>query len=177
MSFPKNFLWGAASAAAQIEGAWDEDGKCPSIWDVAGEHIENGQDCHIACDHYHRYKDDVALMKKLGLRSYRFSVSWCRVMPQKGVINQKGIAFYRNLVAELRQAGIEPLLTLYHWDLPTWVEEEGGWKNPQIIEYYLAYVKAVVDALSDQVQYWMTCNEPSVFITMAYVMGTFAPFK
>jgi len=177
MSFPKNFLWGAATAATQIEGAWDEDGKCPSIWDVAGDHISNGQDCHTACDHYHRYKEDVALMKELGLKSYRFSVSWCRIMPQKDVVNPKGIAFYQDLVAELRKAEIEPLLTLYHWDLPVWAEEEGGWKNPRIIEYYLEYVKVVVDALSDQVQYWMTCNEPSVFIMLAYVLGSFAPFK
>ena len=177
MSFSKDFLWGAASAAAQIEGAWLEDGKCPSIWDVAGKHIKNGETCHVACDHYHRYREDVALMKELGLKSYRFSVSWCRVMPEKGVVNPKGIDFYKNLIAELKAAGIEPLVTLYHWDLPVWADKEGGWKNPKIIDWYLEYVKVVVDALSEDVQYWMTFNEPSVFIMMAYVMGSFAPFK
>ncbi len=177
MSFPKDFLWGAASAAAQIEGAWDEDGKCPSIWDVAGDHIENGQTCHTACDHYHRYKEDVALMKELGLKSYRFSISWGRIIPEKGRINPKGIEFYRNLISELRAAGIEPLVTLYHWDLPLWVHEEGGWPDPKIIDYYLEYVRAAVDAFSDQVQYWMTFNEPSVFIMLSYAVGTFAPFQ
>ena len=156
MSFSKDFLWGAASAAAQIEGAWLEDGKCPSIWDVAGKHIKNGETCHVACDHYHRYKEDVALMKELGLKSYRFSVSWCRIMPEKGVVNPKGIAFYKDLIAELKAAGIEPLVTLYHWDLPVWADKEGGWKNPKIIDWYLEYVKVVVDALSEDVQYWMT---------------------
>ena len=176
MGFPKDFLWGAASAAAQIEGAWDEDGKCPSIWDVAGDHIQNGQDCHTACDHYHRYKEDVALMKELGLKSYRFSVSWCRIMPEKGVVNSKGIEFYQNLIAELKAAGIEPLVTLYHWDLPLWVHEEGGWPSPKIVDYYLEYVKVVVEAFSDRVRYWMTFNEPSVFIMLSYAMGSFAPF-
>ena len=97
MAFPENFLWGAASSATQIEGAWDEDGKCPSIWDIAGKHIENGEDCHTACDHYHRYKEDVALMKEIGLKSYRFSVNWCRIMPEKGKVNPKGLAFYGDL--------------------------------------------------------------------------------
>lgn len=177
MSFSKDFLWGAASSAAQIEGAWNEDGKCPSIWDVAGKHIKNNETFQVACDHYHRYKEDVALMKELGLKSYRFSVSWCRVMPEKGKVNQKGLDFYRNLIRELKEAGIEPLVTLYHWDTPVWVEKEGGWKTPKIIDYYLEYVKAVVEALSGDVKYWMTFNEPQVFIMCAYVMGSFAPFK
>ena len=177
MSFSKDFLWGAASAAAQIEGAWDEDGKCPSIWDVAGKHIKNGQDCHTACDHYHRYKEDVALMKEMGLKSYRFSISWPRIMPEKGKINLKGIEFYKDLVAELKNAGIEPLVTLYHWDMPLWVHQEGGWKSPKIIDYYLEYVKVVVEALSGDVQYWMTFNEPLCFIMLAYVTGGHAPFR
>lgn len=177
MAFSKDFLWGAASAAAQVEGAWNEDGKCPSIWDVAGAHIKNGHTCHEACDHYHRYKEDVALMKEMGLKSYRFSVSWPRVMPEKGKVNPKGIAFYRDLVAELKAANIEPLVTLYHWDLPIWADQEGGWKSPKIIDYYLEYVKVVVDALSEDVQYWMTFNEPQCFIFSAYLVGNMAPFK
>ena len=177
MSFSEDFLWGAASAAAQVEGAWDEDGKCPSIWDVAGKHIKNGDTCHEACDHYHRYKEDVALMKELGLKSYRFSVSMCRVMPEEGRINPKGLEFYKNLVAELRAAGIEPLCTIYHWDLPVWVQNKGGWKNDKIVDWYLQYAEAVVGALSDQVRYWMTFNEPQCFIMLAYVTGAMAPFR
>ncbi len=177
MAFSKDFLWGAASAAAQVEGAWNEDGKSPSIWDVAGKKIKNGDTTHVACDHYHHYKEDVALMKELGLRSYRFSVSWPWIMPEDGKVNPKGIAFYKNLVAELKKAGIEPLVTLYHWDMPLWMDKLGGWKSPVIVDKYLEYVKVVVDALSDDVQYWLTFNEPQVFIMMAYVMGSFAPFK
>ena len=153
MSFSKDFLWGAASAAAQVEGAYLEDGKCLSIWDASDGHIKNNETCHEACDHYHRYKEDVALMKELGLKSYRFSVSMCRVMPEEGKINPKGLEFYKNLVAELRAANIEPLCTLYHWDLPLWAQAKGGWKNDRIVDWYLQYAEAVVDALSDQVQY------------------------
>ncbi len=177
MSFPKEFLWGAASAATQIEGAWNEDGKCPSIWDVAGNHIKNGDNTFVACDHYHRYKEDVALMKELGLKSYRFSINWCRIVPEQGKINEKGLMFYSNLVDELISSGIEPMITLYHWDLPLWMHKLGGWKNSAIIDEFLFYVEAVVESLSDRVKYWMTINEPQVFITSAYVIGNFAPFK
>ncbi len=128
--FPENFLWGAAAASAQIEGAWDVDGRTPSIWDMAPKgKIKHGDTCHTACDHYHRYKEDVALMKEMGLKSSRFSVSWSRVMPEKGKINPKGLQFYVDLVKELKNAGIEPLCTLYHWDIPMWVYEEGGWEK------------------------------------------------
>ena len=177
MSFSKDFLWGAASSSAQIEGAFDEGGKALSIWDMAGDRIKNKETCRIACDHYHRYKEDVALMKELGLRSYRFSVSMSRVMPEKGKINREGLAFYSSLVDELVSAGIEPLCTLYHWDLPQWAEDEGGWKNENIADWYLEYAAAVVDALSDRVACWMTFNEPQVFIMMGYAAGAMAPFK
>ena len=176
MSFSKDFLWGAASAAAQVEGAYLEDGKCLSIWDVSDGHIKNGETCHVACDHYHRYREDVALMKELGLKSYRFSVSWCRVMPEEGRINPQGLEFYKNLVKELRAANIEPLCTLYHWDLPLWAQAKGGWKNDRIVDWFLQYAEAVVDALSDQVKYWMTFNEPQMFIMMGYVAGSAAPY-
>lgn len=178
MAFSKDFLWGAASSSAQIEGAWDEDGKCPSIWDVADpSRIKNGDNCHVACDHYHRYKEDIALMKEMGLKSYRFSVSWCRIMPEKGTINPKGIQFYQDLVKELRLNSIEPICTLYHWDLPQWAEELGGWKNESIQEWFLDYVKVVVDALSEDVQYWVTFNEPQCFIMSGYVTGRDAPYQ
>ena len=177
MPFRDNFMWGAASAATQIEGAWNEDGKCPSIWDVAGKRIRNNENCHTACDHYHRYKDDVALMKLLGLKSYRFSVSMCRVMPEEGKINDKGLQFYRNLVDELCNAGIEPICTLYHWDLPVWAQKKGGWKNKMMPEWIGQYTKAVVETLSDKIAYWVTFNEPIVFIMSGYIQGQNAPFK
>ena len=177
MNFPKDFLWGVATAATQIEGAWNEDDKCPSIWDMSDGHIKNNDTCHEACDHYHRYKEDVQLLKKLGVKSYRFSVNMCRVMPEKGVINQKGLEFYSNLVDELVKEGIEPLCTLYHWDLPMWAQKLGGWKNDEIQNWYLQYAEAVVEALSDRVRYWMTFNEPQMFIMMGYVVGSAAPYK
>ena len=151
MEFPKDFLWGAASAAAQVEGAWNEDGRGPSIWDVLYPgHTKYNEGPLQACDHYHRYREDVALMKKMGLKSYRFSVSWSRILPDgTEKINQKGIAFYQSLVRELKAAGIEPMVTLYHWDLPYALYLQGGWKNPQIPDWFAAYTKIVVEALSD----------------------------
>ena len=177
MIFPDEFLWGAASAATQVEGAWDEDGKCPSIWDVAGEHIKNADTTHIACDHYHRVSEDVALMKELGLNAYRFSINWCRIVPERGTINKKGLAFYQGLVKELKQAGIKPVVTLYHWDLPLWAEKEGGWANPQIVDWFLEYASAVIDALSSKVDCWITFNEPLCFLGLGYAMGIHAPFR
>lgn len=177
MSFHKDFLWGASSAATQIEGAWDEDGKCLSIWDVAENRIKNDENCHISCDHFHRYKEDVALMKTLGLNSYRFSINMCRIMPSEGEINPKGLDFYQKLIKELREANIEPIVTLYHWDLPLWAQKKGGWKNIKMIDWYLEYVRVVVNMFSDKVQYWITFNEPQMFIMAGYVTGMHAPFK
>ena len=177
MSFPNNFLWGAASAAFQIEGAWDEDGKVPSIWDALTDgKIKNDENGKEACDHYHRYKEDVLLMQNIGLRSYRFSISWPRVMLDAVTVNEKGIAFYRNLAEELTNAGIEPVVTLYHWDLPMWAYAYGGWENERIVDDFERYVKAVVAALSDKVRYWITFNEPQCFIVGGYSTGVHAPF-
>ncbi len=176
--FPKNFLWGAATASAQIEGGWKEGGRTPSIWDRAPkEKIKNGENCHTACDHYHRWKEDVALMKEMGLKSYRFSVSWSRIMPEEGKVNPQGIKFYSDLVDELISSGIEPLVTLYHWDMPEWVDSFGGWENKRTIKFFLDYAKAVVEALSDRVWYWITFNEPSCFLMNGYMQGVHAPFK
>lgn len=113
----------------------------------------------------------------MGLKSYRFSVNWCRIIREDGTVNEKGVAFYKNLVKEIKEAGIEPMVTLYHWDLPLWADKKGGWKNPEIVEWFCDYVRVVVEALSDKVQYWMTINEPQVFIMSAYVIGNFAPFR
>ena len=176
--FPKDFLWGAATASAQIEGGWDCGGRTPSIWDVApAGKVHNDETCHIACDHYHRWREDVALMKELGLKSYRFSVSWSRIIPQEGTVNEEGLKFYSDLVDALLEAGIEPLVTLYHWDLPLWVHEKGGWKTLAIRNAFLEYASAVVDRLSDRVQYWITFNEPQCFLMNGYMQGVHAPFQ
>lgn len=178
MSFANEFLWGAASAAYQVEGAYDADQKGMGIWDaLSSGHVKHGENGNVACDHYHRYKEDIALMKKIGLKSYRFSVSWPRIMPQEGQVNEKGLEFYRNLVAELCDAGIEPMCTLFHWNLPMWVYEKGGWHYEGISDIFADYVEQVVNALSDKVTYWMTMNEPACFVGNGYVTGTHAPFE
>lgn len=177
-TFPEDFLWGAASAAPQVEGGWNEGGRTPSIWDVAPKkRIKNGENCHIASDHYHHMKQDVTLMKEMGLKSYRFSISWSRIVPKEGIINAEGIKFYSDLVDELISASIEPLVTIYHWDLPVWVYKKGGWLSRKIVSYFAEYTKAVVDALSDRVTYWMPMNEPQCFIMNGYMQGAHAPFK
>lgn len=176
--FPKDFLWGAASAAAQVEGAWNVDGKSPSIWDVApAGKIKNGDTCHEACDHYHHMKEDVALMKELGLKSYRFSISWPRVQPAEGKINPKGLQFYSDLVDELLANDITPLVTIYHWDLPTWVQEKGGWMRESIVPLFAEYTRIVVEALSDRVKWWIPMNEPQCFIMIGHMVGSHAPFR
>ncbi len=164
MGFSTDFIWGAASAAAQIEGAWDEDGRTPSVWDLMPEgKIHRNETCHQACDHYHRWREDVAIMKKLGLQAYRFSISWSRVIPQQGVVNAAGIQFYSNLVDALREAGIEPMITLFHSDMPQWIFEMGGWENPQVVEEFAFFAKTMITELSDRVSYWFTLNEPQCF--------------
>lgn len=177
MPFPKDFLWGCASAAFQIEGGCDADGKAPGIWDALAQgHIRYNENGNTACDHYHRFREDVAIMKQLGLRSYRFSISWPRVMPAPGVVNKKGLAFYSDLVDELIRAGIEPLVTLFHWNLPIWMHAQGGWESEAVIHAFAEYTRVVVDALSDRVTWWMTLNEPQLFVGSGYVDGTHAPF-
>lgn len=178
MAFPKDFLWGAASAACQVEGAWNVDGKSPSIWDALYPgHTKRNENPSVAVDHYHHFREDVALMKRIGLKSYRFSISWPRVIPEEGMINPKGLAFYSELVDELIANGIEPLVTLFHWDLPMWVYEKGGWLSEEIADLFADYTAVVVDALSDRVRYWMTVNEPQCFIALGYLIGMHAPFR
>lgn len=180
MGFSKDFMWGAASAAYQVEGAWNEDGKGPSIWDVCGRDrnvIQYNETGDVACDHYHRYKEDVAIMKEMGLKCYRFSISWSRVIPNGvGAVNEKGLQFYSDLVDELKANGIEPLVSLFHWDYPYALYQKGGWMNPESSDWFLEYTKVVVDALSDRVSYWITMNEPQCFIGCGYEMGAHAPF-
>ncbi len=177
MSFPKNFLWGVSTSATQIEGAYDEDGKCLSIWDcVPKGKVKNNEDAKVACDHYHLYKKDVALLKELGVKVYRFSIAMSRIMPLNEEVNEKGLEFYSKLVDELLTNGITPMVTLYHWDLPFWLEESGGWRSKSIVKYFEIYTRAVVEKLSDRVQYWLSFNEPACFLFNGYVQGEHAPF-
>lgn len=175
--FPKDFLWGAATASAQVEGGWKEGGRTPSIWDIApAEKIKNGDTPHTACDHFRLWREDVATMKQMGINAYRFSISWSRVQPAEGKVSKEGLQFYVNLVDELLENGIEPLVTLYHWDLPVWVQAQGGWANEKIVSLFAEYTAIVVDALSAKVKWWFTINEPSNFIHNGYVTGAHAPF-
>lgn len=177
--FGKDFLWGAATAAYQVEGAAAEDGKGPSVWDVFVKKpgaIYEGHTGDVACDHYHRYKEDVALMKQLGIKAYRFSISWPRVIPQgTGAVNEKGFDFYKRLLDELEAAKIIPLCTLFHWDLPQALQQRGGWGNRDIARWFGDYAAAVADRFQDRVKWWMTQNEPQCFIGLALRDGVHAP--
>lgn len=178
-AFPENFLWGAATAAYQIEGNPTADGKGPSIWDMMSRKegaIVGGATGDIACDHYRRMKADVALMKSIGLQAYRFSIAWARIFPDgTGRVNQAGLNFYRSLVDELLAAGIEPFATLYHWDLPLALHHRGGWMNRDVASWFADYATTVGVALGDRVKWWMTLNEPSVFVISGYCDGNHAP--
>jgi beta-glucosidase len=178
-TFPADFVWGAATAAYQVEGAALEDGKGPSIWDAFCERpgaVWRGHTGAVACDQYHRYREDVALMKGLGLQAYRFSVSWPRVVPQgTGPVNPRGLDFYDRLVDELLGAGVAPWLTLYHWDLPLALQRRGGWLNRDSAGWFADYVRIVAERLGDRVAGWMTVNEPQVFLAVGLLEGTHAP--
>lgn len=179
LGFPEGFAWGAAAASYQIEGAATEDGKGPSTWDMFCRKpgaVWNEQNGNVACDHYHRYAEDVALMKQIGLRAYRLSVSWPRVMPDGvGRVNEAGLAFYDRLVDELLEAGIEPWVTLFHWDYPLELYYRGGWLNRETADWFAEYTDCVVRRLSDRVRCWMTLNEPQVFLGAGHMEGRHAP--
>jgi beta-glucosidase len=179
MSFPNDFVWGAATAAYQIEGAALEDGKGPSIWDMLCRKpgaIWRDQAGDTACDHYHRFKEDVALMKSMGLGAYRLSLSWPRILPAgTGAINASGLAFYDALVDELLGAGITPYVTLYHWDLPYELYCRGGWLSADSPRWFADYADLVVRRLSDRVRHWLTFNEPQVFVGHGLMDGVHAP--
>ncbi|MDQ5823191.1 MAG: GH1 family beta-glucosidase [Chloroflexota bacterium] len=178
-TFPDGFLWGAATAAYQIEGAWNEDGRGESIWDRFSHtpgNVQDGDTGDVACDHYHLYRDDVALMKQLGLHAYRFSVSWPRVVPQgRGKVNPTGLDFYDRLVDELLAANIRPFLTLYHWDLPQALQDAGGWDNRDTSGYFADYAALMAKRLGDRVRDWTTFNEPYVSAFVGNAMGRHAP--
>ena len=179
MKFSKDFLFGAASAAYQVEGAWNEDGKGVSNWDVfskiPGKTFE-GTNGDVAVDHYHRYKEDIKLMAEMGLESYRFSISWPRIIPNGvGEVNQKGLDFYNNVIDECLKYGIVPFVTLYHWDMPQVLEEKGGWVNKDTIDAFVNYAEVCFKAFGDRVKHWITFNETVVFCGLGYLAGAHPP--
>lgn len=179
MKFPAGFLWGAATAAYQIEGAFGEDGKGESVWDRFSSmpgRIIDGSTGETACDHYHRYMEDIRLMKELGLMSYRFSISWPRIYPYgKGIVNGKGLDFYKKLACELLANGIKPVATLYHWDLPQALQNNGGWANSDTSDYFAEYAACMYHELGDLVGMWITHNEPSAVSFAGHAFGEHAP--
>lgn len=178
-NFPENFLWGAASASYQIEGGVNEGGRGKSIWDVFSHtpgRIRNDDTGDTACDSYHRWREDVRLAKEMGLRAYRFSTAWPRVAPNGDTNwNPEGLAYYDQLVDALLEAGIEPWVTLYHWDLPQALEEKGGWQNTDTAYAFAAYAEKMAEHFKGRVTRWMTINEPQCFIGMGYGSGEHAP--
>jgi len=179
MAFKDDFVWGTAAASYQIEGAAFEEGKGLSVWDVFSHtpgKIFQGDTGDVACDHYHRYEDDVALMKALGVQAYRLSISWPRVLPDGiGKVNDAGIGFYDKLVDALLEAGITPYVTLFHWDYPWELYCKGGWLNRDSADWFAEYTAAVVRVLGDRVQHWMTLNEPTIFVILGHQLGEHAP--
>ena len=180
-SFPDKFLWGMATASYQVEGAWNEDGKGESIWDrfshTAGK-IKGGATGDVACDQYHRYPEDIEILKRLNQKSYRFSISWSRIQPTgTGAANPKGLDHYDRLVDRLMEAGIRPFCTLYHWDLPQALEERGGWPNRDLAEFFAEYAGIVAKKLGDRVTTWAPFNMPWTFTYLGYGVGAFPPGK
>ncbi|AJH01903.1 MULTISPECIES: glycoside hydrolase family 1 protein [Clostridium] len=180
--FPDDFLWGSASAAYQVEGAAEEDGKGRSNWDefvrIPGKTFK-GTNGDVAVDHYHRYKEDIALMAEMGLKTYRFSISWPRIYPKgKGEVNEKGLEFYDNVIDECLKYGIEPMVTIYHWDLPIALQEEyNGWESRNIIDDYENYAITLFKRYKDKVKYWITLNEQNIFTSLGWVMAVHPPGK
>ncbi len=180
ITFPKDFIWGSATSSYQIEGAWNSDGKGPSIWDsfctIPGKVAKN-ENGEIACDHYNKFEEDVKLMKDMGLKAYRFSISWPRIQAKgKGDVNAKGIVFYNKLINCLLENGIEPWVTLYHWDLPLALQfEEDGWLGDSISDHFASYARICFENFGDRVKNWITINESWVIAMLGYGQGVFAP--
>jgi len=179
IEFPKGFLWGAATSSYQIEGAVHEDGRGESIWDLFARQpgtIDDGSNGDVACDHYHRYSDDVSLMRDLHFNTYRFSIAWPRILPEgRGKVNPKGVDFYKRLVDELLNAGITPFATLFHWDLPVPLQTVGGWPVRATADAFVEYADVITRALGDRVHYWTTINEPWCASFLSYQLGEHAP--
>ena len=178
-SIPQDFVWGAATASYQIEGAAREDGRGESVWDrfsATPGKVRGGDTGDVACDFYHRYRDDVRLMRELGLGAFRFSIAWPRVLPAgRGKVNEAGLDFYDRLVDELLANGIEPFVTLFHWDTPQALEDDGGWPARSTATAFVEYAEAVAGRLGDRVRHWMTHNEPWVYAWIGHSWGRHAP--
>ncbi len=179
MGFAKDFVWGAATSAYQIEGAAQGSGKGLHIWDVYTKepgHVYKGHNGDTACDHYHRFREDIKIMKEIGLKAYRFSIDWSRILPEGyGRVNEEGAAFYNELIDELLSNGIEPYITLYHWELPYEIYKRGGWMNPDIVEWFGNYARLAAQRFSDRVKYFFTLNEPQCFVGLGFLTGEHAP--
>jgi beta-glucosidase len=179
VKFPERFIWGAATSAYQIEGAWNEDGRGLSIWDTFSHKpgkTHNGESGDVATDHYHRSREDVNLMSEIGLKAYRFSISWTRILPEgKGQVNPRGLDFYSRLVDALLEKGITPYPTLFHYDLPQALQDQGGWANRDTARYFGDYARVVAERLGDRVTYWITHNEPWVTAILGHFSGEHAP--
>lgn len=170
--FPKNFLWGASTSAYQVEGAWNEGGKGPSVMDLAVP-VRATSDFRVGSDHYHRFLEDVALFAEMGLKAYRFSIAWTRIFPEgTGAVNEKGLAFYRELIEELLRHHIEPIVTMYHFDLPLALEKKGGWSNRETVDAFVGYARTLFSSFGDKVNYWLTINEQNMMILKGVVVGT-----
>src|SRR6202045_2484897 len=173
------FLWGTATASYQIEGAVSEDGRTPSIWDTFAhtpQKIERSETGDVACDHYHRYKEDVALMRELGINAYRLSISWNRILPDgKGKPNPRGVDFYNRVIDELLAVGITPFVTLFHWDLPQTLQDRGGFTSRDIAGWFSEYAVQTAERLGDRVKHWIMLNEPSGFACLGHALGIHAP--
>lgn len=180
MIFPKGFLFGTATSAYQIEGAWDKDGKSESIWDRHCHErtgiVRKNYDGDVAIDHYNRFDGDLNLLKELGVNSYRFSIAWTRLLPDgTGRINEKGVEFYNKIIDGLLLRGIQPVVTLFHWDLPAKLQEKGGWANKEIIGWFSEYARLCFERFGDRVKYWITMNEINVFTFRGYSLGVIPP--
>lgn len=176
--FPEDFIWGTATASYQIEGAFNEDGRGESIWDrfshTPGKVFE-GHTGDVACDHYHKYREDVQLMADLKIQSYRFSIAWTRIFPEEGKLNKNGLRFYRNLLEELHRHNIKPVATIYHWDLPQWIQDKGGWSNRETVDHFVQYAETLFKELGDLVPMWITHNEPWCAAFLGHAFGVHAP--
>lgn len=179
MSFRNDFVWGAASSAYQVEGAAQEDGKGLNIWDVFTREpgrISEGQNGEVACDAYHRIKEDTDVLKAMGIKAYRFSVSWSRILPEgTGKINEKGLEYYDRLIDSLLENNIQPYLTLFHWDLPYALHKQGGWLNPKSPEWFYEYARIIGERYSDRVENFLTINEIQCAGGLGYFTGAHAP--
>lgn len=172
--FCDDFVWGVASSAYQIEGRDGEDGAGKCIWDTFTEagRIYEKQNAYVSCDHMHRYKEDFALMRLLGIKAYRFSLSWSRILPEgTGKVNEKAITLYRDMIMEMKKNGIEPYITMYHWEFPQSLQDRGGWLNEEVIEWFAEYAKVVAENFSDLCDYFITLNEPQCFVGLGHLSG------